>query len=373
MSRVGSWLWRWRLVHGFYMTPEEVDLYQLDRGGRDPVDFVGYRFFNRVMRPLLNHPEARVLTDNKWIFYQLARSLGLPVPRTLALYDKMFGVTIDGHPCVSVEQVTGVLESEQPKSLVIKPAGGIQGREVLIFEEVDYATGRARLRTGEEVNLWDEIRGLPETRRATGSGYVIQEGVPQHPVLSRINPHTTNTVRVVTHMTRDGDVLIPFAAVRLGRAGSMADNWEQGGVSVGIDIDSGSMMHGVLKPKHGGQWVSSHPGTGVEFVGTQIPTWQDTIALCRHAARLFPGVRSIGWDIIITPQGPILLEGNENWGLEVVQAHSEGWLTQTAIRNDLTASGIALPDHVPTTIETLTQIGKRKLTKLGLRLASSGT
>ena len=109
----------WRLVHGYYMRPEEIELYQLDKEGRDPTNYVGYRFFDLIIRPVLNHPEARVLTDNKWIFYRLFRSLGLPIPRTFALYDRRYGVTADGKPCRSFEQLAMVLERERPQGLVI--------------------------------------------------------------------------------------------------------------------------------------------------------------------------------------------------------------------------------------------------------------
>ena len=219
------------------------------------------------------------------------------------------------------------------------------------------------------MSLWEEIRRLPESRRKTGFGYVIQERVSQHPALSRINPHTANTVRVVTHMTVGGEVLVPFARLMFGRAGHMVDNWEQGGVSVGVDFETGQLQRGLLMPKHGGDWVTAHPDTGVEFVGITVPMWQDAVELCRRAAQFLPGVRSIGWDLIVSPDGPVLLEANEEWGLTSVQVHTDGWLAQPGMRDDFIAKGIKPPDRVPSVIGVLVQMLKERVRKLGEGLA----
>jgi hypothetical protein len=129
-------------------------------------------------------------------------------------------------------------------------------------------------------------------------------------------------------------------------------------------------MRGVFKPKYGGQWVTSHPDTGVVFSETTVPMWPEVLELCRRAARMFPGIRSIGWDLVVSPDGPIFLEGNDEWDMLMVQVHTDGWLAQPGIREDLMASGIVLPDHVPSTLETVAQIAARKAAKAGERISS---
>jgi hypothetical protein len=42
------------------------------------------------------------------------------------------------------------------------------------------------------------------------------------------------------------------------------------------------------------------------------------------AHRRFTDVKSIAWDWVITPEGPLLLEGNTGWGLSVLQQHPGG-------------------------------------------------
>ena len=54
-------------------------------------------------------------------------------------------------------------------------------------------------------------------------------------------------------------------------------------------------------------------------------SWQDDLPE-QHAmdglsgfARLLPHCRSIGWDVCRTPEGPVIIEANQNWGLEFFQ------------------------------------------------------
>ena len=54
-------------------------------------------------------------------------------------------------------------------------------------------------------------------------------------------------------------------------------------------------------------------------------------------------MRSIGWDVILTPTGPVLLEGNPSWGLNMVQVHSKGYLTAET-RQRLQRYGVVLPN-----------------------------
>jgi hypothetical protein len=51
----------------------------------------------------------------------------------------------------------------------------------------------------------------------------------------------------------------------------------------------------------------------VSIIGFQIPFWPETLKLAKDAARLHPQNRSIGWDIVVTPDGPGLIEGNHDW------------------------------------------------------------
>ena len=63
----------------------------------------------------------------------------------------------------------------------------------------------------------------------------------------------------------------------------------------------------------------THPISGKILLGFQIPFWYESLELAKKAALLYPQNRSVGWDIAIKNNGPILIEGNHNWGARLWQ------------------------------------------------------
>jgi hypothetical protein len=76
------------------------------------------------------------------------------------------------------------------------------------------------------------------------------------------------------------------------------------------------LAHGTLsamtgdKPECLSQWHDRHPVTGVAITGREVPCWDAVAALAERAHRVTRDRVLVGWDIAITPTGPLLLEGN---------------------------------------------------------------
>lgn len=106
-----------------------------------------------------------------------------------------------------------------------------------------------------------------------------------------------------------------FAAfLRLGASeGSFVDNRAKGGLGVGIDLSKGVLMKYGFVHDEFGLKEEQHPLTGVEFAGYEIPFWKEVVDLVKNAHAQFYSLQSIGWDIVITEKGPVLLEGNDDW------------------------------------------------------------
>jgi hypothetical protein len=65
------------------------------------------------------------------------------------------------------------------------------------------------------------------------------------------------------------------------------------------------------RPDLGGTRYQEHPDTGIRFEGRTVPFYDDAVALCRRAHfALAPDLFVIGWDVAITPRGPVTLEAN---------------------------------------------------------------
>ena len=76
-----------------------------------------------------------------------------------------------------------------------------------------------------------------------------------------------------------------------------------------------------------GKILLRHPVTLAEFWKFQIPYWNDVKEIAVKAQKVFHHMKSIGWDIAITHKGPIIIEGNQNWGTASMQAANGGLLT----------------------------------------------
>ena len=149
--------------------------------------------------------------------------------------------------------------------------------------------------------------------------FILQERVVQHSRLSHLNPFSVNTIRMVTIMGEEGPKLF-HALLRIGtKQSGDCDNTSQGGIAVGIDQEGFLMEYGFRKPKYGGR-MKEHPDTGVVFEGFQVPFYKEAISAALAAHSTMYGIKTIGWDIAITENGPVFIEGNDNWELQSFQA-----------------------------------------------------
>ncbi len=100
--------------------------------------------------------------------------------------------------------------------------------------------------------------------------------------------------------------------MRFGSGSSYVDNISSGGFAVPIDFKTG-ILHdkGCTAMINGSKTITNHPTTGYLISGFQIPFFQDSIKLCKRFAQYIPN-RIIGWDVAITPTGPIIIEGNHD-------------------------------------------------------------
>lgn len=148
---------------------------------------------------------------------------------------------------------------------------------------------------------------------------IFQQPVIQHSSMALLNQNAVNTIRMVTVIKKNGEQEVFGSILRIGTKDSKErDNTSQGGIAVGIKENGTLLEYGFRKPEFGGR-IKSHPDTGVVFSGFQVPYYEEAVEAAFQAHRLFYRVRSIGWDIAITPNGPIFIEGNDDWELQTFQ------------------------------------------------------
>jgi putative polysaccharide biosynthesis protein len=291
------WFVRFGEVNAYYY------VYGLDRRGRTRPDVLPYGSFRRIRnRANLRTGSAPynyvcVLRD-KFLFAQFVSSLGLATPRCFALLNR------DGITWLD-ENRTSPLESLTQRPRVIdgfcKQVGGIQGDGA--FPLV--------IKNGQLLVKGNAI-SMDELRARLDDDYLLQERIQQHPQISALNPSSINTIRLIT-FCRSGEVTLFSAAMRIGTLGKSVDNWAAGGLIVSVDPTRGSLRgQGFFKPGYGGR-TDKHPNSGIVFEGFQIPFFDEAVRLVSQLHRHLRGVHSIGWDVAITPSGPTIIEGNDDW------------------------------------------------------------
>lgn len=138
---------------------------------------------------------------------------------------------------------------------------------------------------------------------------VVDEFIVQHPEMSALYPDAVNTVRLITFLDTERDRVHLLAAVlRIGN-GDVIDNFASGGMFTMLDDEGVALYPGVDKNSN---VYREHPVTGTPIVGFRVPMYDRVLDLAAALARRTPEAPYVGWDIALTPDGPVVIEGNHN-------------------------------------------------------------
>lgn len=173
--------------------------------------------------------------------------------------------------------------------LIIKPRCGSFGRGIQII-------------TAEETSEEDIIRLIAEYP----NGIIAEEVIAQVDSLATLHPESVNTLRIHT-ISYNGEVVVFHPYLRIGRGKNCVDNAGSGGLFTSCNPETGEILSVV--DEYGHTFVK-HPDNGIMLVGFTIPCWQDAIKTAESLARNISGIHYAGWDLALTKDGWVLIEGN---------------------------------------------------------------
>lgn len=200
------------------------------------------------------------------------------------------------YPDLGVSELEEFLKKH--KKFIVKPVDGLGGTGV---------------RIEESKNIKNPSRYRDQLFKKE---LFLEEFIVQHKTWAKLCPESVNTIRVMTSIS-NGEPKIFFAAARVGNGKSVADNFHQGGMGVLVDYEKGILV-GKAIDKELNEYVV-HPATEVKFDGFEIPYWEEIVSMCLEAATVEETVHVIGWDVAITEKGPMIIEGNNGPGFDLVQ------------------------------------------------------
>jgi len=256
----------------------QFHFYELSEQEREAWAGTGHMYEYQL---LMNPKSSRHILENKSQFYK---------------YYQEFLV----HEAAGIEDLADdpgradALLANRSGKLVFKPADGNCGAEV-------------EIRRCDEFDRTSMLRFMKDNRYG-----VVEEFIIQHPEMNRLSPAAVNTVRIFTQLNERGGVDILGCRLRIS-INTPVDNMAAGNMAAPIDGDTGRLsgpgvFSDITKPEQ-----EYHPVTHVRIPGFQIPFWEEILEMVKKAAQLHPQNRSIGWDVVVTENGPGLIEGNHDW------------------------------------------------------------
>jgi Sugar-transfer associated ATP-grasp len=204
--------------------------------------------------------------------------------------------------------------------LFCKPRNGMGAKGTLNFRHVGSDTFADH--NGTVLSL-GEVEGRISAQKKP---MLVQEWQKNHDALADLAKDSLLTVRVITCLNEKNEPEVCLAMLRL--LSMLEPDWKHlpdGEYAAPIDLKTGklglftgdAMQTSIVR-------MASHPVTGAQIEGRVLPEWDAVQSLALKLHSHVPHRAMIGWDIAVTPKGPVMLEGNNNFDVMFLQrVHNE--------------------------------------------------
>lgn len=255
---------------------------------------------------------GRAIVGDKFYFYLFLSRMGVPTPKVYCYIKEgeplYFDDSLGIDRSLSKDKQLQLFMTKEMDAFA-KPSDGECGHGVFFLKIKDAKI----FQNGKEISSGELEKVL------LSANYLVQERVEQHPSMSALCSSSLNTIRIQTVKAKNGQI-IPFGpGLRVGREGGIVDNWAQGGIFIGINENGTLMKTGFYKPQYGST-TTEHPDTKIIFENYTIPYYKEVVSSVKKIHSYLYRCHSIGWDVAITKDGPVFIEGNSLWEISLIQA-----------------------------------------------------
>ncbi|MBN7796853.1 sugar-transfer associated ATP-grasp domain-containing protein [Parahaliea mediterranea] len=296
-----------RAVTGYgndhYLTYE---LYRLPASFSRWREYVDKRDCCRILFQYNDRERFAVLQD-KVAFADACKDRHLPHPAVFGAinYPRTTSLPI-AHDQAAVHDL---LQGLAPSDYIVKACDGSYGEGFLMFSR-----GVDGIHAHSEACRYS-LEDFAQRLAGQDSRYILQERLRPARALGRIMPgEACGTLRVNTLYTGDGRVDVFCAFFKLPVVGAFTDNFSDGttgNLLALCDLESGAITRAIGLGDDGlFDDMSHHPDTGDAITGWKPPELENALHLARQCAEAFREIPAVGWDIALTDDGPVVLEGN---------------------------------------------------------------
>lgn len=239
-----------------------------------------------IIDRFLNNREAAKWIDNKCYYPRIFSGCKMPEIIAYRLNGFWYNGTGGGDQAVIIEKVFA-----SGSCFVKKATDSYGGKGVFFFD----------CKTKNKKDFEELISSIP-------SDIVIQKTLQQSTIMSKLNPSSVNTIRIITLLRKDGIVKPYSVIVRMGVGGSKVDNASSGGITCGVNED-GRLNPVAYSVK--GDCYKEHPDTYQKFDEIVIPNFEKCKQMVINLHPQVPHFRLVSWDLAIDQDNePVLIEAN---------------------------------------------------------------
>lgn len=140
------------------------------------------------------------------------------------------------------------------------------------------------------------------------SSLVLEELIIQSKELAAFHPSSINGIRVTTVRNKDGKIVVHHPWIKVGVGGSFVASAALDGFDAEIDPKTGIIISDGASEN--GHVYKVHPDSGITIKGYQIPKWDELLEFVDEIMKKVPTYGYIGWDLVLTDNGWVVMEAN---------------------------------------------------------------
>ena len=248
------------------------------------------------------------LVDDKVQTKTLANNIGISTPKLIGKIEFQY----------EVQNILEIIKGY--REFVIKPAQGSGGKGVLVI--TDYQEGIFTTASGRRISykeIYQHISNILSGLYSLGGKYdtaIVEELVHFSDAFKEYSYQGVPDVRLIIYK---GYPILAMTRLPTRASGGRA-NLHQGAVGVGLDIQTGHALHGVLNNMP----ITRQPDTGADLLQIRVPFWNEHLFIGALAYDM-TGLGYLGADIVLDARkGPMMLELNARPGLAIQIANGIG-------------------------------------------------
>lgn len=157
-------------------------------------------------------------------------------------------------------------------------------------------------------NILDEGKAINKKHPSRQTSIVIEELIIQSKELAALHPSSINGIRATAIRDKNGMIQILHPWIKCGVGGQFVASAALDGFDAEIDAKTGVIISDGYSEN--GTVYKVHPDSGITIKGYQIPRWDELISFVDEIMSKLPDYRYIGWDLVLTDDGWVVMEGN---------------------------------------------------------------